>query len=90
MFKVKYCPECGRPYLPLYKALVTTVVFFDSSLIGLAVIGSLIWFLTHSENGMWVGRLVGLMGGGLAGYLLIRSWLKPNDGGEYCQRTDGA
>ncbi len=57
---------------------------------GAGIVGGMSWLLFEGENAKWIGILIGLMGGGLIGMKIISDKLKPPDGGEYCQCTDGA
>ena len=87
---MKTCPACGRPYLPLYKAVYGTIILLCIGLSGAGVTGAVAWLVFKNENAAWFGALVGLLGGGLVGMIKMIKELKPAAGGEYCRCTDGA
>ena len=86
----KVCQQCGLAYLPLHKALIAMIIFFGFGLICAVVGGGTMWVLVESENAKWIGILIGLMSGGIIGMIKVSDFLKPSEGGVYCQCTDGA
>lgn len=90
MFKVKKtCPNCGLPYLSLYKALFGTIIFFGCGLIGTGVMGAISHLLKESENATWISMLIGLLCGGIVGMIIVNKKLINPPGIDYCQCTDG-
>ena len=54
-------------------------------------IGAMVaWFFFHSKNSIGVGMLLGLFGGGVVGFRILRKDLKTPEGGEYCKCIDEA